>query len=1392
MSIIFTRILPALLLVFFHLGIAAAQQRDRSLIINLGDAVVTGFSGTIARDPAKKLPANKSAVDFTFINPDGASARIVDLSKPDHVWDGRLFAAPKTFDVLAKDVGQVFGVALDDAAQANIYVAATSVFGLNIVGRGRDGLPERRKKGGPGTGWMKGQFGLDLQGGPGAIFKIDGRTGAVTLFANVTLHGVPNPASGLGNLAYDSAHKQLFVSDLYTGMIHRFDLDGRELGVYDHGVTGLTAAKLAAVAFNPRNRPNIASDRFDAQKPDTWGFAPAARRVWGLAVHDGRLYYSVVSGPQIWSVGIGRDGSFADDPRWELDVPAQAGPLPVSDIAFSHQGAMILAQRALIAGAYDYSAFTRPGEPKVFRVWLKGPNDPPSPGRWKLTLEEYAVGFAGNYRNTNGGVALGYGYGRDGALSANACEFTLWTTGQNLRNKPALKSELEPGGPLVVHGLAGVPASPVRDFNEPPWTSYAVDYNDAYRDPRAAGHVGSVRIYSRPCPAPAVYSGPGYAANPPYVFVGGGSDPICVGPNCGRDRPIDVKVEKTGDTSPPPDVPWYSFTLTVTNVLNPFNGNNIITVSDVVPPGMTFTGVTATPASDWSCPVMPPAVPAGGTVTCTYIGSGPTAPNQLLGKIKFIAMATGPGPYPPFTNCAAIGIKPGSGFQDGNPSNDKACVTVPKPKSEFDLGIAKIGEVNLANPNGPFNFTIGVRNLGALIAGPTTLTLTDVVPAGMTFTNITSSNWNCIPFPGPPIPAGGPLTCTYTGSFPIATNQALGWITIVATGGNGPYTNCANLGQPDADPSNDKACATVQKDYGNLIVAKEVINKTDPKVSTSGLVFPVTVTCGSTVTPLNLIDGLPQTVSGIPYNTNCSAVEATPPMPTGACPAGVLTWTTAYLPPGPVTVVSGTTASIKVRNTLECKPGGGPLGTLKVTKTVVNKTQGTLSTAGLSYPISVSCASGGSPAVVTTFNLAENGSQTVNNIALNSSCTVTETSTPAPTGVCGTAGTVPTWSTLMIPSSPVPVNGTNVSVTVQNTLECKPSGGQLGTLKVTKTIVNNTGEPNPTTSFPVTVTCVPASGPAVITNASLAGGGSTTVSNIALGSTCTVNEPTPPDAGLCVAGAAWTVSYTGQNPVLIGSSPAIVGVTNTLNCKTGGPSGSLLLRKSLSNYTDGSLVGVMYPATVSCVSGMSPATTSNLNLIHNNAQTVNNLVLGSVCTVSETLPTPPNGSCPAGQTATWSAPVYTPPTATISGTISVIEVHNTLNCVPNKAKLVPLKCAAPLVANSTGQACVCPAGRVRRGKSCVKPVVCKEPARLNSRGTACFCPRGMTRKGNSCVEPKRKRERVREHEGPRVTPGDVLQVLPGLIGPGGFGGDRPRGGGGTAPKGGGDRSPGRP
>jgi len=49
--------------------------------------------------------------------------------------------------------------------------------------------------------------------------------------------------------------------------------------------------------------------------------------------------------------------------------------------------------------------------------------------------------------------------------------------------RPALRAQLDLGGPLVVHGLQGNPADMVRPANEPPATSYFVDYDDKSTTP---------------------------------------------------------------------------------------------------------------------------------------------------------------------------------------------------------------------------------------------------------------------------------------------------------------------------------------------------------------------------------------------------------------------------------------------------------------------------------------------------------------------------------------------------------------------------------------------------------------------------------------------------------------------------------------------------------------------------------------------------------------------------------------------------------------------------------------------------------------------------------------------------------------------------------------------
>ena len=400
---------------------------------------------------------------------------MIGLSRLGGPPQAQLVAAPKNFTATARQIGQVFSLALDDADPPNIYAAATSAYGLPIVvpDADGDGVPDRAQRGAANAAFMPGLFGpIAADGGPGSVWKVDGRTGAVTLFANVVLNGVPNSGPALGAIAFDRASRQLFVADRDTGMIHRFSLDGVDRGRFDHGTQALAVAGLPPIAFDPRKRLNIESPAFDAGNPATWAYAPPARRVFAVAAHRGRLYYAVAAGLRIWSVSILPDGSFGNDARVEVSVPrgAPAGA-EISEILFDDNGEMLVAERGEPTGAYDYKALAATGENRVLRFRPKTPEDPPSRDLWFPVPREYAIGFPPDYRNANGGIAIGYGYDQAGNINRAVCGGPLWSTGEQLRNArdPAIIQRLQPGGPLNVDGLQGNATRLLRPLNEPPF-----------------------------------------------------------------------------------------------------------------------------------------------------------------------------------------------------------------------------------------------------------------------------------------------------------------------------------------------------------------------------------------------------------------------------------------------------------------------------------------------------------------------------------------------------------------------------------------------------------------------------------------------------------------------------------------------------------------------------------------------------------------------------------------------------------------------------------------------------------------------------------------------------------------------------------------------------------
>ena len=493
--------LTAAMIVAAFSSAALAQQQQ---IITHGQLAVTGYSGS----EATAGPEGADPFDYLGIKLDGPSAQIIEARVLGP--QGQVSNATKPFAVTAGQVGQVFGVTLDNAPRPNIYVAATSAYGLTIAVSTPDGQLKRVRKGEAGAQWMPGQFGPpELGGGPGSIWRVDGTTGAVSRFANVESAGFG--AASLGALAFDPRTNQIFAVDRGTGLVYRFGLDGVQRGVYDHGTEGRGPVGLPPIPSPGFAPVNTASPAFDTENPVTWGYATPARRVYALAVRDNRLYYSVAQGPQIWSVGISASGSVAASPRIEVEVPSLQDGNEISSIAFDGQGRMYLAERGAATGDYFRYNLANGGASRVMRYVRKLPGDP-APGFWRLVPEQYSVGMLPPYANANGGVALSFGYDQDNVVDFASCGATVWSTGERLLDPgdPSLPPESFPN----IDGLQGNAAGLIQPQNTPPVQSWFVDYDDLNGDPNYHGHMGAVATL--PCPGqPAVVLPPPPPPPPP-------------------------------------------------------------------------------------------------------------------------------------------------------------------------------------------------------------------------------------------------------------------------------------------------------------------------------------------------------------------------------------------------------------------------------------------------------------------------------------------------------------------------------------------------------------------------------------------------------------------------------------------------------------------------------------------------------------------------------------------------------------------------------------------------------------------------------------------------------------------------------------------------------------
>jgi len=318
------------------------------------------------------------------------------------------------------NLGTVFGLCLDTLG--NIYAAATSCYAIDVFSTVHSPL---------GTG--------------GDIYKLNGATGKISPFG-----AFPNTGQGLGDITYDCRHDQMFVSNMEDGLIYFIgNVSGSPFlsaGGYDHGIDGRTAENLS---------PTIA----DAGTANT--FTQRGRRIWALQVVNGtfagqpfyRLFYSVwwesldITNPseqnEIWSVGLdlGTGLIIPTSARREIQLPpfgATNTSAPVSDISFTSDGRMILAERDMFGESSSGTSGRLLSYDCVNGLWTRELNSTPD------DIFQIVQVPPPLYPGCAGGVDVDFR-----TYPPSVCPGRVWATGNLLRNSQNSS----------IDGLAGFPMS---------------------------------------------------------------------------------------------------------------------------------------------------------------------------------------------------------------------------------------------------------------------------------------------------------------------------------------------------------------------------------------------------------------------------------------------------------------------------------------------------------------------------------------------------------------------------------------------------------------------------------------------------------------------------------------------------------------------------------------------------------------------------------------------------------------------------------------------------------------------------------------------------------------------------------------------------------------------
>ncbi|HEX2057316.1 MAG TPA: Ig-like domain-containing protein [Actinomycetota bacterium] len=222
-----------------------------------------------------------------------------------------------------------------------------------------------------------------------------------------------------------------------------------------------------------------------------------------------------------------------------------------------------------------------------------------------------------------------------------------------------------------------------------------------------------------------------------------------------------------------------TYRLTVSNAGPATSG--AITVTDTLPPGLTYRSASGT---GWTCSA------SGQTVTCTRAGLAADASSffDLTVDIASGAAAS-------LTNSASVVQATTATLNDPVGGNNTATdPTTVANAGEADLVVTKTRD-EVMTPGTQETYTIGVRNDGpGTVVGP--LTVTDVLPQGLTYVSATGDGWTCSA-------SGQTVTCTRPGNLaPLEAAPPITLLVAVAADAPARSTNRTSAtGAIDNDPN---------------------------------------------------------------------------------------------------------------------------------------------------------------------------------------------------------------------------------------------------------------------------------------------------------------------------------------------------------------------------------------------------------------------------------------------------------------------------------------------------------------------------------------------------------------------------------------------------------------